>query len=454
MAVLTVCCGILSLAMLPHDEPVELSIDLTTGTHVEDLKSLLSVAPINSDAPPANLKVAQSCRFSFRPNVHSQLTFDNCSVVVAFHDRQLITVMVGQSCESPDDAADFVSLIAGALDDDHKLKADLTKWLDGDEMGQLRCIYKLKASQSVDVVMRKGVPTHLDLTFEVGTHFPQTDPTPVVRQLSALEEPADESVSVRRIQHCETEFIQISPRQFTMGNQSSVVRRDDEKPVEVEITKPFAIQRTEVTQKEWFSVMGFRPWIAQKNVIYGDDYAAVYMSWPEMNDYCRKLTIILRELGEITESEVVRLPTEAEWELACRGGSQSMFCFGDDLTEFKEYAWVRDREVPPGPGVPKNAFPHRVAQKKPNRFGLFDMHGNVSEFCADYYDVVLQGGRDPQGPSTAEGRVVKGGSWNAPRPLDNRCAERWMNFENRRYSSVGFRPVISVDSRPGTSRAN
>ena len=448
MMFLKVFCGVLSLGILQRGEPVELSIDLTTGTHAEDLKSLLSVAPIDPDAPPANLKVAQSCRFVFRPNVHSQMTFDDCSVVVAFANRALVTVMVGQSCESPDDAADFVSRISGALEDDHQLKTDLTKWLDGDEEGQLRCIYKLKASQSVEVVMRKGVPTHMDLTFEVSTHFPQTDPTPIVRQLSALEEPADSSVSVRRIRACEAEFIQIPPRQFTMGNQSSVVRRDDEKPVQVEITKSFAIQRTEVTQKQWLSVMGSRPWIAQKNVIYGDDYAAVNMSWPEMNEYCRKLTSILRDAGEITESEIVRLPTEAEWELACRGGSESMFCYGDDLETLKEYAWVRDREMPPSPGVPKNAFPHRVAQKKPNRFGIYDMHGNVSEFCADYYDAVLLGGRDPQGPATGQGRVVKGGSWDAPRPLDNRCAERWMNFEDRRYTSVGFRPVISVDGRP------
>jgi formylglycine-generating enzyme required for sulfatase activity len=134
---------------------------------------------------------------------------------------------------------------------------------------------------------------------------------------------------------------------------------------------------------------------------------------------------------------VYRLPTEAEWEYACRAGSASRFCFGDDETAFGDFAWFKDNSA---------GTTHPVGQKKPNGWGLYDMHGNVCEWCQDWYDpdyykVASPG--DPPGPSSGSYRVYRGGScviW----PQICRSAYRFGGVPSYRSRNLGFRVARSL----------
>lgn len=127
--------------------------------------------------------------------------------------------------------------------------------------------------------------------------------------------------------------------------------------------EPFEMQQTTVTQKQWKEVMGSNP-----SRIKGDDLPVTNVSWYEAKEFCRRLS---EKTGD-----VYRLPTEAEWEYACRAGSQRQWCFGNDEKKLEEYAWYYKNS--------DNTI-HPVAQKKPNTWGLYDMHGNVWEWCEDEY---------------------------------------------------------------------
>jgi formylglycine-generating enzyme required for sulfatase activity/protocatechuate 3,4-dioxygenase beta subunit len=234
------------------------------------------------------------------------------------------------------------------------------------------------------------------------------------------------------------EFIRIPAGSFHMGSPSSeLVRESDESPIhEVRITKPFYMGRYEVTQSQWKAVMGTTlcqqrhkadsPWLLKGN---GSEYPMYYVSWEEAMEFCKRLG------GNF------RLPTEAEWEYACRAGSQTRFCYGDDpnYSELEQYAWYY--------GESDNKT-HPVGQKKPNAWGLYDMHGNVDEWCSDPYEFLHNyedaGSVDPTGPALAKNslHVFRGGSW-LEKPKKCRSANREGFYESVRLDFVGFRVVYT-----------
>jgi formylglycine-generating enzyme required for sulfatase activity len=175
--------------------------------------------------------------------------------------------------------------------------------------------------------------------------------------------------------------------------------------------------------------MGTEPWKGETFVKEGDDYPAVYVSWDDAVEFCKKLSAM--------EGKVYRLPTEAEWEYACRGGTKTAFSFGDDKAELGKYAWFDGNADAIG-----EDYAHRVAQKLPNPFGLHDMHGNVWEWCSDWKDAYPSTPlTDPRGPSSGSSRVLRGGSWyDVPRFV--RCAGRGSNAPGYRSYDVGFRLVL------------
>ncbi|MBT5122983.1 MAG: formylglycine-generating enzyme family protein, partial [Planctomycetaceae bacterium] len=161
---------------------------------------------------------------------------------------------------------------------------------------------------------------------------------------------------------------------FLMGSpESEEGHEDDETQHKVTISKPFYMQTTEVTQGQWKAVMGTEPWKGEDDVKEGPDYAASYVSWDDAIDYCKKLSE--------KEGKTYRLPTEAEWEYACRAGTETAWSFGNDEKELGDYAWNLKNAYDIGKG-----YAHQVGQKRPNAFGLYDMHGNVYEWCHDYYE--------------------------------------------------------------------
>src|ERR1035438_5851928 len=135
-----------------------------------------------------------------------------------------------------------------------------------------------------------------------------------------------------------------------------------------------------------------------------------------------------------------RLPTEAEWEYACRAGDPAAFCFGDAESELEQYAWYAKNS---------GGKTQAVGQKKPNRWGLYDMHGNVWEWCEDRYGGYSKKPvTDPTGPEKGDSRVLRGGSWGVDFPTHLRSACRYGNTPVGRGDDFGFRCVWVEGSSP------
>ena len=230
--------------------------------------------------------------------------------------------------------------------------------------------------------------------------------------------------------------IEIPAGTFTMGG--------DGDQVSVTLTKPFGLGKTEVTQGQWKSVMGSSPWSGMGNVQADKDCPATYVSWNDATEFCKKLTNLERKAGKLKADEEYRLPTEAEWEYACRAGTTTAFSFGDDDgSKLGEYAWFDGNT---GTGDLEE-YAHKVGMKKPNPWGLHDMHGNVEEWCSDYwYGEKLSGGTDPVGPNGGSTRVFRGGSYQAS-PVYCQSAARMWGEPSIRSFFVGFRVARSQSAQ-------
>jgi formylglycine-generating enzyme required for sulfatase activity len=227
-------------------------------------------------------------------------------------------------------------------------------------------------------------------------------------------------------------FNEIHAGTFMMGSPETEKGSGEyEHQHRVTISKTFYMQTTEVTQSQWKAVMGTEPWKGRPNVKEGPNYAATYVSWDDTVAYCKKLSE--------KEGKAYRLPTEAEWEYACRAGTETRWSFGNDEKVLGDYAWYHKNADDIG-----EKYAHQVGLKKTNPYGLYDMHGNVWEWCHDYFgeDYYKQSPeQDPTGPARGSFRVLRGGSW-ASVTRGTRSARR-----SRRNFSVfiGFRLVRELD---------
>ena len=240
-------------------------------------------------------------------------------------------------------------------------------------------------------------------------------------------------------------LVLIPAGEFLMGSpDSDKDALDIEKPQHrVRITRPFYLGVYEVTQGQYRAVTGENP----SHFKGSDDLPVESVSWIAAIAFCNKLSEReglkpYHQLGAVSQSggEGYRLPTEAEWEYACRAGSTTRYNFGDDAARLGEYAWFRDNS---------GGKTHPVGQKRPNAWGLYDMHGNVWEWCWDGYDPGYYRqtpGADPVGPSQAAFRVLRGGSWDSY-PRNARSASRYILPPALRNNFVGFR-LARVQSGP------
>jgi formylglycine-generating enzyme required for sulfatase activity len=163
----------------------------------------------------------------------------------------------------------------------------------------------------------------------------------------------------------------------------------------------FWLGQYEVSRREWKQILGTEPWTGRKIDVDGDDYPATYISWDGAMEFCRLLTERERAADRLPQGWEYTLPTEAQWERACRAGTTTRYSFGDNAARLRDYAWFAQKDEP---------YPHRVGQKKPNAWGLYDMHGNVMEWCRDFFTGTLPGGREPEVTRGTQ-RVQRGGHW-------------------------------------------
>ncbi|MCX7385045.1 MAG: SUMF1/EgtB/PvdO family nonheme iron enzyme [Planctomycetales bacterium] len=253
-------------------------------------------------------------------------------------------------------------------------------------------------------------------------------------------------------------LVVIPPGTFKMGSPKSEAGRDDDEEededlVDVALSRSFLMQQCEVTQEQWSAVMKSTPWIEfDKNRYFrsGPNYPASNISWHDADNFCKELTKLERNAGILKNGQTYRLPTEAEWEFACRAGTDTAYYFGNNADELNAYAWNGNNAWDK-----REMYPHEVGTKLPNAWQLFDMHGNVAEWCMDSYSRILPGGRDPlanSGPDLK--KVLHGGGW-ASRPENNRSARRGGELPEARTDGTGFRVVCDIaKSDPATFADN
>jgi formylglycine-generating enzyme len=218
--------------------------------------------------------------------------------------------------------------------------------------------------------------------------------------------------------------------EFLMGSPESEPERSRwEVQHRVRITKPFYMGVYTVTRSQWMAVMGTEPWVGDDDVKQGSDFPATYVSHEDAVEFCHKLSEL--------ESAIYRLPTEAEWEYACRARSSAAYSFGDTADQLEQYAWFAENAHKVG-----EKYAHRVGQKLPNSFGLYDLHGNVWEWCSDWFEEYPSGGlTDPKGPAEGSYRVSRGGSGGRTAEFC-RSAYRGIGQSDRR-SYTGFRVCLT-----------
>ena len=231
------------------------------------------------------------------------------------------------------------------------------------------------------------------------------------------------------------EFVLIPAGTFGMGstNDDRGANGDEKPRRQVMISRSFYLGRYPVMQAQWDAVMGRRLFgLFGNNPSHfkGADHPVENVSWDDVQEFIRKLNA--RE-----EHKRYRLPTEAEWEYACRADSMGRYCFGDDGNRLEDYAWYSDNS---------EGKTHPVGQKQPNAWGLYDMHGNVWEWVQDWYGEYSAGEVvDPQRPKVSEYRVLRGGGWR-DNARNCRSAVRYRATPALRLATIGFRLALSLEN--------
>lgn len=226
-------------------------------------------------------------------------------------------------------------------------------------------------------------------------------------------------------------FVRIEAGKSLVGSLADEQdRQGDEGPVfEVTISQAFYLGKYEVTQGQWVAVMGKNPSVFSDKDNWAD-YPVDWVSWEDCQHFINKLNDL--GMGRF------RLPTEAEWEYACKLGAQQRYDWGDDpsYSEINQHAWIYPRAE--GRSQP-------VGQKKASAWGLYDMCGNVWEWCQDWKGKYPdQPQVDYQGPTTGQDRIFRGGSWfNLDKTA--RCANRNAHVPDEPYTNIGLRLVMEME---------
>jgi formylglycine-generating enzyme required for sulfatase activity len=239
------------------------------------------------------------------------------------------------------------------------------------------------------------------------------------------------------------------PGKFTMGSPpDEPERRPGEDQVVVTLTRGFWIGKYEATQGDWKRVMGKLPGELTTELPEGDDYPVGNVNFAEVEAFCARLTEMARKSWELPADWEFRLPTEAQWEYACRAGTTTATAFGDKLGS--KQANVKNKPYNRGEEGPTLGKAAKVGSYPANAWGIHDMHGNIVEWCRDWFHAKLPGGTDPDlhdAKATAAknrtgdcSRSRRGSAWTDD-AWASRSAFRQRFEPERRYDHIGFRVV-------------
>ena len=303
-------------------------------------------------------------------------------------------------------------------------------------------------------IMWTNEPTNATFTVQIATTL-----VGPINWVDYVRIPVTNGVNTERLTdpNPPTGFVWIPAGSFTMGSPTSEAGRwTDEEQHTVTLTKGFYMGKYAVTQGQYLAVVGSNPSRFQTtdyngNPISPDLNRPVEMvSWDDATNYCALLTQTDRAAGRIPASWTYRLPTEAEREYACRAGTTTAFHFGNaihggmaNFYDYYEYDAAIGDIIIASPSVPWLPRTTTVGSYAPNTFGLYDMHGNLWEWCRDWYGAYPAGaGVDPTGAATGSYRVVRGGCW---RSYGWHClaAIRGGNHPAARNIYIGFRAVLA-----------
>ncbi|MFZ4394582.1 MAG: bifunctional serine/threonine-protein kinase/formylglycine-generating enzyme family protein [Kiritimatiellia bacterium] len=249
-----------------------------------------------------------------------------------------------------------------------------------------------KAAAAPDGTPAKGRPS----APSVSPRATSPRETPAASTASSDEHQGPTENQAWTIEDLAMSFLPVAAGEFQMGTEEG---EDDEKPVHrVKILRAFWIGKTEVTQKQWLALMGDNP-----SYFEGDDHPVENVDWDKCVVFCQKLTKRERRAESLPTGYEFRLPTEAEWEYAARGGAKSRGFAYSGSNSLEDVAWYESNS---------EGQTHPVGQKIANELGLHDMSGNVYEWCLDWYGDYEEGTvSDPKNDSTDSDRVFRGGSW-------------------------------------------
>ena len=223
------------------------------------------------------------------------------------------------------------------------------------------------------------------------------------------------------------EFVLIPPGSFRMGGDKKLEQAEDHETPRhfVKFSNAFFMGKYEVTQAQWSAIMDNNP-----SEFKDDTRPVERVSWNDVQAFVLKL-------NTKEETNKYRLPSEAEWEYAARAGSESSYTFGADTNILSQYAWDRNNS---------GGETHPVGQLNPNAWSLYDMHGNVHEWCQDWFDRKYYSqspSNAPLGPSTGLAKALRGGDWGSE-DWYCRCASRSLGSPDRRSDRLGFRLIRMV----------
>lgn len=290
-----------------------------------------------------------------------------------------------------------------------------------------------------------GAPAAEQPKTETATDASKTAKTIVMTGKKAGEERLDNDLMLK--------LCWCPPGKFVMGSPPDETGRQvDEKQTDVTLSRGFWLGKYEITQDQWRKLMESEPWQSRQYVTDGPDNAATFISWNDAKAFCRKLTEKEQSGGRLPKTWSYTLPTEAQWEYACRAGSKTPYSFGDKEDLLRNYGWFAGNQ--PEVDGEKAPSAQKFGVKKGNAWALFDMHGNVWEWCLDSYSERLPGGTDPEFTGKGVNHMIRGGSWTDD-AASCRSAYRHYQLPGGKSSYIGFRLALvqnSTAEKPATGK--